>query len=152
MEGSSFDRLARMISADASRRGALRSAFVAALAGLGVRSLLGAEDAEAKSCQKRCKKKKNKNARKQCLKRCNASQGQGKAAGALCDTTGECANPNICSIPVNDSGGDKRCCAPAGAPCGLKDPDTGDDTAPFCCRGNTCTSTPTSQGTCQPTP
>ena len=82
MKGSSFDRLARMISADASRRGALRSAFVAALAGLGGRSLLGAEDAEAKSCQKRCKKKKNKNARKQCLKRCNASQGQGKAAGA----------------------------------------------------------------------
>ena len=50
---------------------------------------------------------------------------------------GRCANPPAsaprrtpCDIPVNDSGGDKRCCAPSGALCGLKNPDNGDDTSP----------------------
>ena len=167
MDSSSFDRLARVFSKDASRRGVLRSAFAAG-AGLGITSLLSGEETEAaKSCQKKCNKKKSNAARKKCKKKCaqqgqgssdqggNGGQGgipgQGKAAGTLCDSTGECGAPNICDVPVNDSGGDKRCCAPTGAPCGLKTED-GDDTAPFCCRGNACTSTTTTQGTCQPTP
>lgn len=164
MDSSSFDRLARFISNDASRRGVLRSAFAAAVAGMGITSLLSTEDVEAKSCLKKCNKKKSNAAKKKCKKKCSqqgrgnsgqggngGNQGQGKAAGTLCDATGECTAPNICDVPVNDSGGDKRCCAPTGAPCGLKTED-GDDTSPFCCRGNTCTSTPTTQGTCQPTP
>ncbi len=157
MDSFSFDRLARFVSEDASRRGVLLS-VAAAVAGLGITALLSPQEAEAKSCQKKCNKKKSNAARKKCKKKC-AQQGQdtsgtggggnpvqGKPAGTLCAVTGECAAPNICEIPVNDSGGDKRCCAPAGAPCGPKTED-GDDTAPFCCRGNTCTN-----GICQPNP
>jgi hypothetical protein len=158
MDSSSFDRLARFVSKDASRRGVLRSAVAAAVAGLGLTSLLGSQQVEAASCEKKCKKKAkkkdwSKKKKKACLEKCNQQDTPpgGKAAGTLCDTSGECAAPNTCDIPVNDSGGDKRCCAPTGAPCGLKTADD-DDTSPFCCRGNTCTSTQTTPGTCQPTP
>jgi hypothetical protein len=156
MDSFSFDRLARFVSEDASRRGVLRSAVATAAAGLGIAELLSPEEAEAKSCQKKCKQKAkqhgwSKKKKQACLKKCNTTGGRGKPAGTLCDTSGECAAPNTCDIPVNDSGGDKRCCAPTGAPCGLKTADD-DDTSPFCCRGNTCTSTKTTAGTCQPTP
>ena len=160
MDSFSFDRLARFVSKDASRRGVLRSTAAAAVAALGITALLSPEEVEAKSCQKKCKQKAkqhgwSKKKKQACLKKCNKQDQnnprQGKAAGTLCDTSGECAAPNTCDIPVNDSGGDKRCCAPTGAPCGLKTAD-GDDTSPFCCRGNTCTSTETTLGTCQLTP
>jgi hypothetical protein len=165
VDNVSFDRLARVVSEDASRRGVLRSAFAAAVAGLGITALLSPQEAAAKSCQQTCKKKAkqhdwSKKKKQACLKKCTqqdtagnpqGGMAAGKAAGTLCATPGECAAPNTCDIPVNDSGGDKRCCAPTGAPCGLKTKD-GDDTSPFCCRGNTCTSTETAPGTCQLTP
>ena len=160
MDSSSFDRLAQLVSEDASRRGVLRSAFAAAVAGLGITALLSPEEVEAKSCQKKCKQKAkqhggSKKKKQACLKKCDKQDTStprgGKAAGALCATPGECAAPNTCAIPVNDGSGDKRCCAPTGAPCGLKT-DDGDDTSPFCCVGNTCTSTKTTPGTCQLTP
>ena len=152
MDSSSFDRLARFVSEDASRRGVLRSAVAAAVAGLGITALLSPEEVEAKSCQKKCKQKAKHGGSKKkqaCLKKCNTTGGQGKPAGTLCDTGRECAAPNTCDISVNDSGGDKRCCAPTGAPCGLKTEDD-DDTSPFCCRDTICSSTKTTQGTCQP--
>src|SRR5687767_6258536 len=57
MDGSAFDRLVRRIGEEGSRRGLLRSAFAATVAGLGAASVLDADDAEAKSCKKKCKKK-----------------------------------------------------------------------------------------------
>ena len=74
MDGSAFDRLVRHIGEDGSRRGLLRSAFAATVAGLGAASVLGAEDAEAKSCKKKCKKKDSKAARKRCKKKCNKKE------------------------------------------------------------------------------
>lgn len=50
MDGSTFDRLARLAATTPARRSLLKSGFAAALAGLGVASLLGVDDAEAKSC------------------------------------------------------------------------------------------------------
>jgi hypothetical protein len=163
MDSVSFDKLVRIISEDASRRGVLRSAFAAAVAGIGVTALLSPEDVEAKSCQKKCKQKAKKHdwskkKKQACLKKCNkqgqSNPGQGKANGALCDTSGECAAPNICALPLGDSGGDKRCCGASGAPCGGDNIDL-DDLPPICCQGFVCstdgqgTSTP---GTCQPAP
>jgi Cys-rich repeat protein len=78
--------------------------------------------------------------------------GGGKAPGTLCATTSECAPPFTCALPLNDSGGDKRCCGASGAPCGGDNIDL-DDQPPICCQGFICstdglgTSTP---GTCQP--
>jgi hypothetical protein len=156
-----------------SRRDVLHG-LTAAVGGLGLTALLSVGETEAASCEKRCKQKAkkkdwSKKKKQACLQKCTpltspippgtpsnpstpSTPSGGKTAGTLCGTTGECAGPNICEIPVNDSGGDKRCCAPAGAPCGLKNPENDDDTSPFCCRGNTCTSTSTEPGTCQPTP
>ena len=168
MDSISFDRLVRVMSDDASRRGVLHSAF-AAVAGFGMTSMLSLEQAEAKKRKKKVtlchsgqtitvgKKKKKKHLKHgDTIGACQTGTTTtpppgGKTPGTLCDTSGECAAPNVCDIPVNDSGGDKRCCAPT-APCGLKDPDNDDDTSPFCCRGNTCTSTATTPGTCQLTP
>jgi hypothetical protein len=158
MDGSTFDRLVRHIGEDGSRRGLLRSALAVLGGGLGLTSLLGLQTVEAGKCEKKCRKKAkkkdwSKKKKKACLDKCNPrTPPGGKSAGTLCESPGECAAPNTCDIPVNDSGGDKRCCAPSGAPCGLKDPDNNDDTSPFCCRNLTCTSSTTVQGTCQPAP
>jgi hypothetical protein len=70
MDGSAFDRLVRRIGEEGSRRGLLRSALAATVAGLGARSILDADDAEAKSCKKKCNKKNSSSARKKCKKKC----------------------------------------------------------------------------------
>ena len=70
MDGSTFDRLVRRMSAEGSRRGLFRSAVAGTLAGLGLTSLLGGEHAEAKSCKKKCNKKNSSSARKKCKKKC----------------------------------------------------------------------------------
>ena len=152
MDGSSFDRLTRFVAADGSRRGLLRSAFAAAIAGAGTTAVLSLEEAEAKSCKAKCNKKsgsKKAQCKKKCQKQTSTAPVGSKQAGVQCTTPSECALPNTCDIPVNDGSGDKRCCAPQGAPCGLKNPDNNDDTSPFCCRNLTCNSSTTVRGTCQ---
>ena len=137
MDGSAFDRLVRHIGEDASRRGLLRSAFVATVAGLGVASLLGTEDAEAKSCKAKCRKKNSSKGRKNCLKKCKDGQRvKCKSENASCDTTegatGECcASQNlVCDVPPGASNSDKKCCRGAGASC---TPDG--ESGPKCCVG-----------------
>src|SRR5687767_12577701 len=112
MDSFSFDRLAWFVGEDTSRRGVLRYA-AAAVAALGITALLSPEEVEAKSCQKKCKHKAkqhgwSKKKKQACLKKCTKQDQnnprQGKAAGTLCDTSGECAAPNTCDVPVNDSG------------------------------------------------
>ena len=88
MDGSAFDRLVRHIGEDASRRGLLRSAFAATVAGLGAASILDADDAEAKSCKKKCNKKSG-NAKKKCKKKCNKKENC-FASGTPCQDSAEC--------------------------------------------------------------
>ena len=167
MDSSSFDRLVRVIGAGASRRGVLHSAF-ATVVGLGALSLPGAEVAEAKKkkvtiCHSGQTLKVSKKSKKKHLKHGDTlgacpvnppTPPGGKTPGTLCVESGECTPPFICALPLNDSGGDKRCCGAAGAPCGGDNQDL-DDLPPICCQGFICstdgqgTSTP---GTCQPAP
>jgi hypothetical protein len=70
MDGPAFDRLVRGICEGGSRRGLFRSAFAATIAGLGAASVLGTEDAEAKSCKAKCHEKNSQKGRKNCLKKC----------------------------------------------------------------------------------
>ena len=156
MDGFSFDRLVRRISEEGSRRGLLRSALVAAAGGLGLTMLLGAEEAEAKSCKAKCNKKKDNKAKKKCKKKCQKQTSTApvgsKQAGQVCENTAECAPPLSCADPlISPSGGDKKCCGQTNAPCGGDDAN-GDDLQPGCCQGFICstdglkTSTP---GTCR---
>ncbi len=125
MDSTAFDRLARVIGADASRRGVLRSAFAAATAGLGITSLLSPEETDAaKSCKKKCNKKKSSAARKKCKKKCDDGQRvQCKSENAFCTSpegqTGECcASQNlVCDVPFGASNGDTKCCPGPGAFC-----------------------------------
>ena len=133
MDGSAFDRLVRHVSEDASRRGLLRSALAATVAGLGVASVLGTEDAEAKSCKARCRKKNSQKGRRNCLKKCNNGQRvQCKSENASCSSTegstGECcASQNlVCDVPPGASNSDTKCCRGAGAEC---------DSSNKCCIG-----------------
>ena len=84
MDSISFDRLTRVIGEDISRRAVLRAAFAAAVAGLGITTLLGPDEVEGKSCQKRCKHKAKKHdwsskKKQACLQKCTpqSSPGQG---------------------------------------------------------------------------
>jgi len=70
MDGFTFDWMVRRIGAEGSRRGLFRSAVAGTVAGLGLISLRGDEDAEAKSCKKQCNKKNSSSARKKCRKKC----------------------------------------------------------------------------------
>lgn len=130
MDGSAFDRLVRHIGEGASRRGLLKSAFAASVAGLGVASVLDVEDAEAKSCKKKCNEKKDKQAKKQCKKNCQ----QCKPNGSPCVKDKQCCTGKtgrICEIPFGASNGDdKKCCPGLGATC---TPPEGP--GPYCCTG-----------------
>ena len=145
MDGSSFDKLVRHISEEGSRRGLLRSAFAAAAGGLGLTMLLGAEEAEAKSCKKKCNKKKDNKAKKKCKKKCQKQTSTAPTApvgtlqpGQVCTSTAECAPPFSCADPlISPSGGDKKCCGQANAPCGGDDANF-DDLQPGCCQGFVC--------------
>ena len=153
MDDSAFDRLVRHIGEDASRRGLLRSAFVATIAGLGAASVLGTEHAEARRCKAKCRKKNSSKGRKNCLKKCQQNGGQ-KQPGQLCDNSGECAAPFICAQPTNAGNSDKTCCGPSGAPCGGDNLDL-DDQPPLCCQGFVCSTNDVPNGgpgTCQPAP
>ena len=159
MDGSSFDRLVLSISEGASRRGLLRSAFAATFAGLGVASLFGSEDAEAKSCKAKCNKKKDKKAKKKCKKKCdkNEQNAQCKTSGVKCTkNSSECCSAQnlICEVPTGSGNSDTFCCGSTGSPCGGADALL---TAipPLCCAGGggfVCSSTTPTPGTCQPAP
>jgi hypothetical protein len=157
MDGSAFDRLVRHIGENGSRRGLLRSAFAATVAGLGAASVLGTEDAEAKnSCKKKCKKKDSKAARKRCRKQCNKKENC-FAADAFCTDSAQCCpekTSRVCNVPVNAGASDKTCCGSNGAVCGGDDA-INDDVAPFCCAGFRCSTsieddTAGGPGTCIP--
>jgi hypothetical protein len=114
MDGSAFDRLVRHIGEDGSRRGLLKSAF-ATVAGFGVVSVVGFEDAEADSCNSKCNKK-TKNQRAQCKKNCNGGLSENKA----CTKDKQCNSKKnlVCDIPFGASNGDdKKCCRGEGASC-----------------------------------
>jgi hypothetical protein len=118
MDGSAFDRLVRHIGEDASRRGLLRSAVAATVAGLGAASILDADDAEAKSCKKKCNKKNSSSARKKCKKKCNKNQTNDTDTLALrqaCTSSSQCVGNLLCSTVTS----------PNGCP--------GQETGTFCC-------------------
>ncbi len=134
MDGSVFDRLVRHIGEEGSRRGLLRSAFAATVAGLGAASVLSPEDAEAKKCKAKCRKKNSSRGRKNCLKKCKDGQKvKCKSENASCSTpegqTGECcSSQNLgCDVPPGASNSDTKCCRGAGASCS--------DSGPKCCTG-----------------
>jgi hypothetical protein len=132
MDGSAFDRLVRHIGENGSRRGLLRSAFAASIAGLGAGTLLGDENAEAKkkSCKQKCNKFKGKK-KKECKKECNCKK-ENTGCNSTEGTTGECcAKQNlVCDVPFGASNSDTKCCRGAGASC---TPD--DQSGPKCCVG-----------------
>lgn len=126
MDGSTFDRLVRRISEEDSRRGLLRSAFAAAVAGLGGASVLGTEDAAAKSCKKKCNKKKSSDAKKKCKKKCNKKNSDTDTIGLRqpCTKSSQCVGNLLCatansqnSCPGQESG--TFCCVQSEvqAPC-----------------------------------
>ena len=149
MDGSTFDRLVRHIGENGSRRGLLRSAFAATVAGFGAASVLGTEDAEAaKSCKKKCKKLNSKAARKRCRKKCNKKENC-FAADAPCTDSAQCCpekTNRVCNVQRNAGNSDRTCCGSTGAVCGPPD-GAGDDTPPFCCAGFNCVNQ-----VCQPAP
>jgi len=118
MDGSAFDRLVRRIGDEGSRRGLLRSALAATVAGLGAASIFDADDAEAKSCKKKCKKKNSSDARKKCKKKCKngGSDTDTRSLGQSCTSASQC---------VGDLGCDAVNSGPNGCP--------GRDTGTFCC-------------------
>ena len=123
MDGSSFDRLVRLVTEEGSRRGLLKSAFAATIAGIGGTALLSAEEAEAKSCKAKCNKK-NGNKKAQCKKKCEDGQKvKCKSENASCDgpegATGECCASLylVCDVPSGAGNSDTKCCRGAGASC-----------------------------------
>jgi hypothetical protein len=120
MDERTFDDVVRRWSMAGSRRGVLKSAFISTLAGIGVASLLDAEDAKAKkSCKKKCKKKNPKDARKRCKRKCKKNVCKPKPPEAVCVSDEECC-PNetkyTCGLSHN-SGLDTVCCGTQGATC-----------------------------------
>jgi len=131
IDGSTFDRLVRRISAEGSRRGLFRSAVAGTLAGLGLTSVLGGEHAEAKSCQKKCNKKNSSSARKKCKKKCKNIDTDTIALRQPCTKDSQCVGSLLCqaansqnSCPGQESG--TFCCVETEvqAPC---------DTSCDCC-------------------
>ena len=121
MDERTFDDVVRRWSMAGSRRGMLKSAFASTLAGLGIASLFNAEDAEAKSCKKKCKDKKDKKKRKECKEKCQTGPVTctPKAPEAPCGSSEECC-PNdtkyTCGLSHN-SGLTNVCCGTQGATC-----------------------------------
>jgi hypothetical protein len=130
MNHSTFDRFVRRITEDGSRRGLLRSALVASVAGLGAVSMNGSDDAAAKSCKAQCNKKKNKNKRAKCKKNCDANNERCKTENVPCAVDGECCSTQNLVCDVSASSGDKKCCRGQGAPC------SSDPGGPQCCAGS----------------
>jgi hypothetical protein len=131
MDSTTFDGIARTFGSTSTRRSAVRGLFAGAVALVGGATIL---EADAKR-----RKKKGKG---------GGTQQRGTLAnGQFCQTSSQCRDANnICEVASNASNSDRTCCGATGATCGAPNGD-GDDTAPFCCAGFSCTN-----GTCQPVP
>jgi hypothetical protein len=125
MDERTFDDVVRRWSMAGSRRGVLKSAFASTLAGLGIASLVDVDDAEAKSCKKKCKDKKDKKKRKECKKKCQTPPGPGtctptKAPQEACSSDNECCpaeTTHICGFSHGGGTVNKTCCGTQGATC-----------------------------------
>ena len=120
MDGSAFDRLARLVSTDASRRKIVKSTSASALGALGLAALLGVEEVRAK---KGGKKKKSRRCKDKFFATCNppskkccgglaCQEGSccGKLGNKKCTDGSQCCGNAICD---NVSGGnptDTQCC------------------------------------------
>jgi hypothetical protein len=146
MDGSTFDTVTRLAASSPGRRGLLRSGFAVVLAGLGATALFGAEDAAAKSCQKKCYKKKDcqdkndndakKKCKAKCKKKCRCNP---KLPQADCSKSDDCCpDKTKYTCGTSHGSGSDTCCGTQGAVCGS----TFD-----CCIDQLCVSS-----TCVPTP
>jgi hypothetical protein len=116
MDAGRFDALTRSLTAAGSRRRALALALSGAM---GVRSLLGREEAQAHNALEACKKKSGKQ-KKKCLKKARAHNAThtappciGSCAGKLCGDDG-CGHE--CGVPCTHGHTcqDGRCLCPSG--------------------------------------
>jgi hypothetical protein len=103
MDGSPFDRLARLAATSPARRGLLRSGLATILAGIGATFWFGPDDAEAKSCEKKCydkkscKDKNDKGAKKTCKAKCKKKcLCNPKLPQETCGKSGDCC-PDVTS-------------------------------------------------------
>src|SRR5688572_29638812 len=123
MDDLTFDRLARLVSTDASRRKIVKATSVSALGALGLAALLGVEEVKAK---KGGKKKKSRRCKDKAGATCNppgkkCCRGLACQEGSCCKKLGtrcndqltECCGTGICD---NVSGGSVQtlCCNLAG--------------------------------------
>lgn len=117
MDGSSFDRLARLAAFGSSRRNLIKAALIPA-AVVAVPAL-GVEEAGAK--------------KKKCLK---SGQFCGRFANGK---TKKCCTKQklACKVALNASNSDTTCCGISGSTCGGSNQDL-DDIKPFCCIGFVC--------------
>jgi hypothetical protein len=120
MDDLTFDRFARLISSDASRRKIVKTASASALGALGLATLLGADETRAR---KGGKKKKSRRCKDKLLATCNppgkkccrslaCEEGQccGKLGNKKCNDGSQCCGNAICD---NVSGGNPnvtQCC------------------------------------------
>ena len=135
MDDLTFDRLARLVSTDASRRTVVRSAGASALGALGLAALLDSEEAPAK---KGGKKKKRRCRRfnascnpngKNCCQGLKCEEGACcKKLGTKCTDGSECCGTGICDN-VTPGSQHTICCNLEGNFCS-KERD--------CCDGFTC--------------
>jgi hypothetical protein len=144
MDELSFDRLARLVSTDASRRKVVKSASASALGMLGLAKLLGVEEAKAKKGGKkkksrRCKKTVNASCNppgKKCCRGLACEEGKCcKSLGTKCEDGSECCGNGICD-QVEGGNSQTLCCHLAGEPCSK----TSDCCETFSCSGGECAS------------
>lgn len=132
MDITTFDTLSRTIATSRTRRSALRGLVAGAATLVAGGVLLHADDTAAR--------------------RRGGKGGKGKKLqpGERCQSDSQCTKGYICDVPVNGSNSDEYCSGGQGAVCGAPNED-GDDTAPFCAVGFTCTATG-ARYTCQANP
>ena len=141
MDTTTFDTLARTVSASTTRRSALRGLVAGAATLVAGGLLLQSEDAGARR-RKRGKKGGKK-----------GGKGQGGSKlqpGQRCQNDSQCTTGYICEVPVNGSNSDEYCSGGQNAECGAPN-DDGDDTFPFCAVGFSCTASGNDY-TCQAVP
>lgn len=143
MDDLTFDRLARLVSTDASRRTVVRSAGASALGALGLAALLGAEETRAKKDGKkkrRCKKTVGATCNppgKKCCRGLACQEGSCcRKLGTKCTDGSECCGTGICDDVSGGNPPGQRCCRPAGEPCSK----TSDCCDTLACSGGQCVS------------
>lgn len=149
MDHELFDRLAVSLASRETpgmltRRAAGAAAALALTLGIGG---LVVEDAEAKSCRNKCKKKNTRKKRRRCRKKCkNKNTCTSNADCGNCETctNGACVADCPADRCVTDPSGDV-CCPEDFIACGLA---CCGDTTPICASPGTCTSACTSDTEC----